>query len=167
MRCSMVFKKALFLPLLTILLAPSTCIKKNICDGSINLNVDQNTLQADIEIIDNYLSENKIEAQTDSSGIRYIINQEGEGKRANPCSKITITYLGKKLDGKVVDLQKNSATYSLDDLIVGWQIGLSKIKEGGAITLYVPSGYAYGKKGSDGIPPYTNLIFQINLIEVE
>ncbi|MFY0684058.1 MAG: FKBP-type peptidyl-prolyl cis-trans isomerase [Balneola sp.] len=163
----MFFKKALFIPLLTILLAPSTCIKKNVCDGSIDLKVDQTTLNKDIEILDSYLSDNNISAQVDSTGIRYIINKEGSGKRATPCSKITITYLGKKLDGKVIDLQKDPEAHPLNDLIVGWQIGLSKIKEGGAITLYVPSGYAYGKKGTDGIPPYTNLIFQINLLEVQ
>lgn len=163
----MTFKKALFLPLLSFILVPNSCITKKICDGSIDLTVDQSTLETDINIIDTYLSENEINAQIDSSGIRYLINREGTGKQANPCSKVTVTYLGKKLDGKAVDLKKDPETYYLDNLIVGWQIGLSKIKEGGAITLYVPSGYAYGKKGSDGIPPYTNLIFQINLLEVE
>jgi FKBP-type peptidyl-prolyl cis-trans isomerase len=163
----MIFKKFLFLPLLSFILVPNTCVTKNICDGSINLKVDKSSLETDIEIIDNYLSENKIDAEIDSTGLRYIINSQGTGKQANPCSKVTVTYLGKKLDGKVVDLKKDSETYSLDNLIVGWQIGLSKVKEGGSITLYVPSGYAYGKKGSEGIPPYTNLIFQINLLEVE
>lgn len=163
----MIFKKLLFLPLLSFILVPNTCVTKNICDGSINLKVDKSSLETDLEIIDNYLSVNKIDAEIDSTGIRYIINKQGTGKRANPCSKVAVTYLGKKLDGKVVDLKKNPETYSLDNLIVGWQIGLSKVKEGGAITLYVPSGYAYGKKGSKGIPPYTNLIFQINLLEVK
>lgn len=163
----MIFKKVLLLPILSFILVPNSCISKRICDGSIDLIVDQRTLETDINIIDSYLSENEIDAKVDSSGIRYIVNREGPGKQANPCSKVTVTYLGRKLDGKAVDLKKEPETYSLNKLIVGWQIGLSKIKEGGAITLYVPSGYAYGKKGADGIPPYTNLIFQINLLEVD
>ena len=163
----MIFKKALILPLLSIILVPNTCIKKNICDGSIDLKTDQSTLETDIEIIDEYLSENNIDAQTDSTGIRYIINKKGTGKPVNPCSRVSITYLGKLLSGKVIDLKKEPVSYSLDELIVGWQIGIPKINEGGAITLFVPSGYAYGKNGAEGIPPYSNIIFQINLLPTE
>jgi FKBP-type peptidyl-prolyl cis-trans isomerase len=40
------------------------------------------------------------------------------------------------------------------------------IGEGGKIKLYVPSELGYGDEGTQGIPPASALIFEIELIEV-
>ena len=49
----------------------------------------------------------------------------------------------------------------------GWERGLQKIKEGGKARLIIPSHLAYGKKGKGDVLPYTTLIFEIDLIDVQ
>ena len=54
-----------------------------------------------------------------------------------------------------------------DIVIKGWNIGVIGMKVGGMRRLMVPFHLGYGAKGSgDTIPPYTNLIFDVELIEV-
>jgi len=52
-------------------------------------------------------------------------------------------------------------------LIPGWELGLLKMKKGGKRCLVIPYQLAYGHRGYDGIPPYSTLIFEIELIDIE
>ena len=125
-------------------------------------------LAADIEAIDSYLEENNIDAVEDPSGIRYVIETAGTGVIPSIQSFITANYEGRFFDGSV--FQKGSLPSSpptrVSGLIAGWQIILTKIKEGTVVTVYIPSGLAYGTRGSGSIPPNTNLIFDLELTEV-
>jgi len=118
------------------------------CNLEPNLAVNQEQLAKDIEAIDAYLASNDIEAQIHPSGLRYVIKSSGEGDRPNYCSNVSVSYEGKT------------------NLITGWQIGIPLVKEGGRITLYIPSVYAYGANsiGSD-IPPNASLEFEIVLFQ--
>ena len=123
-------------------------------------------LNVDIGILDDYLAENNITAQEDPSGLRYVINEPGTGATPELSSTITAAYEGTFLDGAVFDASE-SLTFPLQNLIPGWQIGLPLIQEGGDITLYIPSGLAYGAQGIPGfIPGNANLIFTVELLEV-
>jgi FKBP-type peptidyl-prolyl cis-trans isomerase len=53
------------------------------------------------------------------------------------------------------------------NLIEGWQIGLQLVNKGSKVTLYIPSGLAYGTTGSaDGtIASNTNIVFDIDLLD--
>lgn len=139
------------------------------CSTEPNLNVNQERLDADIEAIDEYLSENNINAQTHSSGLRYVITEEGDGKSPTLCDNITVTYEGSLLsNGNVFDGTESPVNFPLDRLITGWQIGIPLIETGGSITLYIPSGFGYGSSGSDqAIPPNANLKFTITLVDVD
>jgi peptidylprolyl isomerase len=54
-----------------------------------------------------------------------------------------------------------------DMVIGGWNIGVVGMKTGGRRTLMVPSELGYGARGvADIIPPNTDLIYDIELIEV-
>ena len=53
-------------------------------------------------------------------------------------------------------------------LIKGFDEGIGLIGEGGKVTLYIPYFLAYGKNGRPPqIPPYSDLIFEIELLEVK
>jgi len=139
---------------------------KDDCGIEPNLSVDQDQLANDIATIDAFLQSNDIEAQEHPSGIRYVITRSGEGDRPNYCSSVSVTYEGRTLSGKVFDSRATPISFALQNLITGWQIGIPLIKEGGRVTLYIPSVYAYGATGAGSdIPPNASLIFEILLFQ--
>lgn len=128
--------------------------------------IDQTKLASDIEAIDLYLATNGITAQSEPRGVRYVITQQGDG--TTPClqNRVTVKYTGKLLKtGTTFETNTAGATFRLDGLILGWQLVLPLVKAGSKVTLYIPSGYAYGVQGSGGgkIPSNANLIFEIEL----
>jgi FKBP-type peptidyl-prolyl cis-trans isomerase FkpA len=139
---------------------------KDECSLEPNLAVNQDQLAQDIETIDAYLAANEIEAQTHPSGLRYVIKRSGEGDRPNYCSNVSVSYEGKTLNGNIFDSRSTPINFPLQNLITGWQIGIPLIKEGGRITLYIPSVYAYGANGiGSDIPPNASLEFEIVLFQ--
>jgi FKBP-type peptidyl-prolyl cis-trans isomerase len=56
--------------------------------------------------------------------------------------------------------------FTLDEVIKGWQEGLVGMREGGVRRLLIPSEMAYGRRrASATIPPNSDLVFDIELIE--
>ena len=137
------------------------------CTEELNILVDNEQLEKDKTAINNYLEQNNIEASTHPSGVRYVISKEGEGDRPDLCSSVRVVYEGRRMsDGVRFDGTSDPVLFGLNSLIKGWQIGIPLITEGGRITLYIPSVYAYGKKGGGSkIPANENLIFEITLVE--
>ena len=130
-------------------------------------------LQEDIQILDDYLEENNIVAMKASSGLRYVILDEGLGSNPVQGSRVTVHYTGTLLDGTVFDSSYDRGepltyTHGIRQVIPGWDEGLSYIGERGKITLYVPSVLAYGSRGSGSIiGPNENLIFDVELLSVQ
>lgn len=135
------------------------------CTLEPNLNVNQAQLEADVDSIDAYLSANDIDAEIHPSGLRYVINEQGTGGRPSICDIVVVDYEGRILDtGEVFDSSSSPVQLPVRNLITGWQIGIPLLQTGGTITLYIPSGLAYGSRGAgDRIPPNTNLIFEVQL----
>jgi len=101
-----------------------------------------------------------------ASGLQYkVIHQGWTGSRkANSASYVVVNYEGKLINDSVFDSGTKQGFY-LSDVVVGWMEGIKKMNEGGKYILYIPSSLAYGKDGnSDDIPPYSTLIFEIELI---
>jgi len=135
-------------------------------------NVDQDLLDQGIQEIDQFLSDSSIVAIEDPTGLRYVINQEGVGAQASLCNDIIVIYEGSILStGEVFDSSKNAngeevpIRLPLSGVIAGWQIGIPKIKQGGSITLYIPSELGYGEDGSTDIPANSNLKFTVTYIQ--
>lgn len=124
-------------------------------------------LAVDTALIDEYLSTNNITAQTDPSGLRYVIHEPGTGLTPTLESGIIAAYEGTFLDGQVFDTN-DEFTFRLSNMIDGWQVGLPYIQEGGDISLYIPSGLAYGTRGSNSgtIPPNTVIAFSVQIFEI-
>ncbi|MDH5367897.1 MAG: FKBP-type peptidyl-prolyl cis-trans isomerase [Cyclobacteriaceae bacterium] len=125
-------------------------------------------LQKDIEIIRTYLAENSIDAQEHESGVFYVIHRQGTGIFPEANSSVTVNYKGNILGQTELFDSNDNTSFSLLGVIVGWKIGIPLISEGGNITLYIPSGYAYGTRGSPtgGIPANANLVFNVDLLDV-
>lgn len=124
-------------------------------------------LKKDTAIIKEYLAENGIEADS-LDGVWFVVHTDTVGEQPQVTDDILVNYKGKLLStGEVFD-EGQAVTFNLSRVILGWQIVLQEQSEGSSVTLYIPSGYAYGTKGAGSkIPPNANLIFDIDLIEVK
>jgi len=101
-----------------------------------------------------------------ASGLQYkVINQGWTGSRKpNAASAVIVTYEGKLINDSVFDAGTKTVFY-LSNVIAGWTEGIKKMNDGGKYILYIPSSLAYGKDGSGvKIPPYSTLVFEVNLI---
>jgi FKBP-type peptidyl-prolyl cis-trans isomerase len=118
-----------------------------------------------------FLEENKKKPgiQVTSSGLQYQVVKSGTGKKPAATSQVTVHYTGKLLDGTVFDTSTDGepATFGVNQVIPGWTEALQLMKEGDKWILYVPDALAYGERGAGGqIPPYSVLIFEVELIKV-
>lgn len=124
-------------------------------------------LLKDIAIIDDSLSAWGINATKHPSGIRYTLDQ-GTGDSPTLADNMTVNYAGRLLGATENFDSGENVTFSLSSLIPGWQVIMPLVKEGGSVTMYLPSSFAYGKNGSGtAVPPNANLIFDVDLIEVK
>jgi FKBP-type peptidyl-prolyl cis-trans isomerase len=84
-------------------------------------------------------------------------------------STVEVKYKGSLPNGYVFDQTPADSTFTneLSGLILGWQIGLPLMKEGGKATLFIPSALGYGSMYAGPIPPNSVLIFDIELIDVK
>jgi FKBP-type peptidyl-prolyl cis-trans isomerase FkpA len=114
--------------------------------------------------------------------VKIIDHVVGKGKEAVPGHTVVVNYTGwfyKTLApnqrGRKFDSSLNPGRTPLDfplgagKVIKGWDQGVAGMKVGGKRTLIIPSELAYGKRGAgDGaIPPDSDLIFDVELLEVK
>jgi FKBP-type peptidyl-prolyl cis-trans isomerase len=55
----------------------------------------------------------------------------------------------------------------MGQVIPGWDEGLALMKEGESYKFIIPSNLAYGPQGAGPIPPFSSLIFDVELLKVE
>ena len=111
-----------------------------------------------------------------------IDNIVGTGTEAITGSKVTVNYTGwfykplaLKQRGRKFDSSLDAGRTPLEfplgtgKVIKGWDQGLVGMKVGGKRTLIIPSELAYGKRGAGGgaIPPDSDLIFDVELLDVK
>lgn len=114
-----------------------------------------------------YVIKDSASVQLLESGVQLYVIEEGNGAIPSLASNVFINYHGMLTDGTVFDSSFDRgapADFSLQQLIRGWQIGLTKVKSGSKIKLVVPPDVGYGAQGSATIPPNATLIFDIELI---
>lgn len=106
--------------------------------------------------------------KTTKSGLQYRVLSQGEGPVATDSSEVEVHYEGRLIDGRVFDssYQRNESTkFRCDQVIKGWTEALKIMPEGSVWELYIPSELAYGERGTQGIPPYSTLIFKVELLK--
>ena len=102
-----------------------------------------------------------------------IVNEIiGNGLEVKNHSKVSVHYIGKLEDNTVFDSSYDRGQLfdfqiGVRQVILGWEIGLLGMKEGGKRTIFIPYELAYGESGAGSlIPPKSNLIFEIEVIKV-
>ena len=129
-------------------------------------------MEKDIEIIDAYLADNNITAQSTESGLRYVIEAEGTGSNPEQGQKVKVHYTGTLLDGTEFDSSagKDPIQFPIGQggVIQGWDEGIALLKKGGKATLYIPSQLAYGPRArSEVIQANSILKFEVELVDIE
>jgi FKBP-type peptidyl-prolyl cis-trans isomerase len=124
----------------------------------------------DTVAIDKYLADKGITAIHDTTGVRYVIHSLGTGPKpvltSSSTDCIRVSYVGTLMsDGSQFD-SNTSLKYPLGSLIAGWKVVFPKLPQGSKATLYIPSSYAYGSVSQTNIPANSNLIFDVELLDV-
>ena len=116
--------------------------------------------------IKEYVEENNITVEPKYSGLYYIETKAGTGADADGGDEVRVKYTGTFLDGEEFDSGIYPFILGAGRVIKGWDEGISYMKEGGKATLLIPSSLGYGAYGSDRIPGYSPLLFDVELLDV-
>lgn len=104
------------------------------------------------------------------SGLQYQVLREGTGRSPKATDKVRCHYEGTLIDGTVFDSsyrRGEPADFPLNGVIPGWTEGVQLMKEGAKYRFFIPYLLGYGERGAgSSIPPYSTLIFDVELVKV-
>lgn len=120
-----------------------------------------------------FIAKNNITNQPSASGLIIVEQEPGTGEMIKSGQVASVKYTGKFLNGSVFDASDMHDGKPFDvnvgkgEVIPGWDEALQKMKKGGKAMLVIPSSLAYGAQGSGPIPPYSSLVFDLEIIDVK
>lgn len=149
----------------------------------------------DIELRERYREEDSVlaafvaakypKAEKKSSGLYVLSASASGGTQAEFGKTVFVNYTVSDINGKVYDtnVKENARKAGIynpnqiykpfefilgdDGLISGWTEGISYMHKGERSKILIPSYLAYGEGGFGLIAPYTSLIFDLELVNVE
>ncbi len=107
---------------------------------------------------------------TTKSGLQYKVLTKGEGQVPTATQRVKVNYEGRLIDGTVFDSsykRNEPTTFACNQVIKGWTEALTLMPVGSKWELYIPQELAYGERESGKIPPYSTLIFTVELLGIE
>ena len=120
------------------------------------------------DAVENALKEGVIKLP---SGLQYIILKQGDGEVPQKEDKVKVHYEGRLIDGTVFDASSKHgsepATFQPTQVIKGWTEALTMMPVGSKWRLFIPQDLAYGARAAGQIPPYSTLIFDVELVGIE
>jgi FKBP-type peptidyl-prolyl cis-trans isomerase len=134
--------------------------------------------------ISSYISSKDLKPTATASGLQYIITQQGNGPKAAVGDTVKLDYTGMFLSGKVFDtsvqsIAQKAGTYNaqrpyepmkvpagVNSTIPGFDEALLLFPKGTKATIIIPSKLAYGEQGTQAIPPYMPIVFDIEIVDV-
>jgi FKBP-type peptidyl-prolyl cis-trans isomerase FklB len=120
-----------------------------------------------------FLAENKLKEDvvTLPSGLQYKVLKQGEGAVPLRTDKVKVHYEGRLVDGTVFDASakhgSEPASFRADQVIKGWTEALTMMPVGSKWQLYIPYELAYGERNMGNIKPFSALIFDVELVDIE
>ncbi|WP_370478035.1 peptidylprolyl isomerase [Tamlana flava] len=129
------------------------------------------------------------QATTLESGLQYYISEKGTGEKLHEVAEVLTHYAVYFESGKLLETSKLEIAEALDvvnprrkaadgyqpitaelgpdaRMIPGFKEGLKQLSVGDKATLFIPYHLAYGESGTRGIPPQSNLIFEVEIVEL-
>lgn len=119
-----------------------------------------------------FFEENKAKegVTTLPSGVQYKVIKEGNGAKPSANDVVKVHYHGTLIDGTVFDSSVDRgtpATFNVSGVIKGWTEVLQLMPVGSKWTVYIPYDLAYGAADRGTIKPFSNLIFDVELLGIE
>ncbi|MDG1730281.1 MAG: peptidylprolyl isomerase [Algibacter sp.] len=131
----------------------------------------------------------KAEAITLDSGLQYYISEKGTGEDLKENSEVLTDYTVYFENGKLLETSKLEVAEQLDavnekrkaanryqpiianigpdaQMVSGFKEGLQQLNVGDKATLFIPYHLAYGEAGRRGIPGKSNIIFEVEILEL-
>jgi peptidylprolyl isomerase len=123
------------------------------------------------------------------SGLKYFLSEKGTGEKLPHDAEALVHYAVYFENGKLLETSKLEIAEVLDavnekrkaankyqpivanvgpdaSMIQGFKEGLQQLSVGDKATIFVPYHLAYGESGNRGIPGKSNLIFEVEIIEL-
>jgi len=118
-----------------------------------------------------FLAENKKHegVQETSSGLQYEVITMGTGVKPGPEDVVSVHYTGMLLDSTKFDSSVDRgepAQFTVNQVIRGWQEGIQLMPVGSKFKFYIPYELGYGENATGPIPPYSTLIFEVELLDI-
>lgn len=105
-----------------------------------------------------------------ASGLQYQVLKKGTGRQPKATDKVRCHYEGRLVDGTLFDSsieRGEPAVFGVGQVIQGWVEALQLMREGDKWKLFIPYQLAYGEQGAGNtIPPYSTLVFEVELLNV-
>ena len=125
-----------------------------------------------------FLEENKAKegVVTTESGLQYKVITEGKGQVPTSTDRVKVHYKGTLIDGtefdssysrKDKDGNPQPSTFRANLVIKGGTEALTMMPIGSKWELYIPQELAYGSQDTGTIPPFSTLIFEVELLSIE
>jgi FKBP-type peptidyl-prolyl cis-trans isomerases 1 len=120
---------------------------------------------------DQYLADNAARAGVvvTESGLQYEVLTAGSGNKPQRSDKVRVHYHGTFPDGRVFDssvTRGQPAEFPVSGVIAGWVEALQLMPVGSKWKLTIPHGLAYGERGAGSIPPFSTLVFDVELLDI-
>jgi FKBP-type peptidyl-prolyl cis-trans isomerase len=122
-------------------------------------------------ILKQFMQDNKLAIPSSKSGMYYLTLKQGAGPQVKNGDTVVIDYEGKFLNGKFFDstIKRHEAfsfVYGTEwQVVPGLEEAIGKMHEGEKALVILPSDLAFGQGGSSTgiVPPFTSLIFEVEL----
>ena len=124
-----------------------------------------------IEAGEQFLAKNKKQkgVTTTASGLQYKVITAGTGEKPTATDRVKVHYRGTLLDGTEFDSsykRNEPTTFGVNQVIKGWTEALQLMPVGSKWELYIPQELAYGSRATGNIPPFSTLVFEVELLEI-
>jgi FKBP-type peptidyl-prolyl cis-trans isomerase len=118
-----------------------------------------------------YLVKEGISVQPTATGLYFIETVKGKGEMAKAGQKVSVHYTGTFTDGTKFDssFDRNKPIEFMlgqGQVIKGWDEGIMMMNKGAKAKLIIPASLGYGERGAGSIPPFTPLVFEVELVDI-
>lgn len=151
-----------FIELLLVVVVMSSCSMETYLTKKISANNE----------ISSYINENKYDVSVDSSGLVFIPIESGNNQYPKKGDVVAFHYVGYYLDGSVFD-SSYDRSYPLivelgnNQIIKGLESAIMKMDKGAKSKVIVPFYLAYDDMENAPVPPFSNLIFELELLDID
>jgi len=126
-------------------------------------------------VLENFIEQRAIKVKPTSSGMYFISTHKGNGKKVQKGDIVTVNYEGRFLNGKFFDStikrkQPFEFVYGTEwQVIKGLEEAIGYMSEGEKALIILPSGLAWGAKGSSTgiVPPFTSVLYELELVKIQ